>query len=167
MSLYAFVILFIGDDQKIVGIDQKIENFFVQLELVNQLAKAKQSTNKMSTRAMSPFIAFCNSRRKELAAANPNANFGEIGMVLGMIWKSMTQSEKDAFMEKWNSQQTTVASGTSSSEPEVRSSVKEARAQPSRDQQPVVVSSEPEVRQSARLRNKRLGLNFWGGKINK
>jgi hypothetical protein len=120
----------------------------------------------MSTRAVSPFIVFCNSKRGELAAAYPKAEFGEIGVKLAVLWKSMSQSERDEYADKWRGQQTVVASRTNSSEPEVRSSAKKARAQPSRNQT-VVVSSEPEVRRSARLRNKSLGLNFWGGKINK
>jgi len=95
----------------------------------------------MSTRAVSPFIVFCNSKRGELQAANPKAEFGEIGVKLAVLWKSMSQSERDEYADKWRGQQTVVASRTR--------------------------SSEPEVRRSARLRNKSLGLNFWGGKINK
>jgi hypothetical protein len=101
---------------------------------MNQVKSTSESyvINKMSTRPVSPFIAFCLARRSELQAANPNANYGEIGMVLTALWKSKTQSEKDAY------------------------------AQPSSAPAPV-----PELRRSGRLRNKRLGLNFWGSKINK
>jgi hypothetical protein len=93
----------------------------------------------MSTRPVSPFIAFCNSRRDEVKAANPNAEFGKIGMLLSTLWKNMSQSEKDAY------------------------------AQPRKAPEPVPapVQNEPELRRSSRVRNKNLGLNFWGNKINK
>jgi hypothetical protein len=91
----------------------------------------------MSTRAVSPFIAFCKSKRDEVKAANPKAEFGKIGMLLSTLWKSMSQSEKDAY------------------------------AEPRCRQQNFVAANEPELRRSSRLRNKRLGLNFWGCKINK
>jgi hypothetical protein len=92
----------------------------------------------MSTRAVSPFIVFCNSKRGELAAAYPKTNFGEIGVKLAVLWKSMSDSERRAYAEPRND---VVAS--------------------------TACSSEPELRRSSRLRNKRLGLDFWGRKINK
>jgi HMG (high mobility group) box len=93
----------------------------------------------MYTRAVSPFIVFCNSRRAELKAANPGANYGEIAMVLSLLWKSMSQSEKDAY----------------------------AQPRKAPESVPVPAQTEPELRRSSRLRNKNLGLNFWGLKIKK
>ena len=91
----------------------------------------------MSTRPVNPFIAFCNAKRDEVRAANPTAAFGDMGKLFATLWKSMSQNEKDAY------------------------------AEPRCSQQNVVAASEPELRRSSRLRNKRLDLNFWGCKINK
>jgi hypothetical protein len=91
----------------------------------------------MSTRAVSPFIVFCNSRRDEVKAANPNAAVGDIARLLAELWKNTQRSEKEAY-EK-----------------------------PRKAPEPVPAQNEPELRRSSRLRNKNLGLNFWGNKINK
>ena len=94
----------------------------------------------MSTRAVSPFIVFCMSKRGELQAANPKAEFGEIGVKLAVLWKSMSQSERDEYADKWRGQQNDVVASRTR-------------------------SSEPELRRSSRLRNKRLGINFCGRKM--
>ena len=89
------------------------------------LSESYKSINKMST---NPFIKFCQEKRDEVKAANPNANFGDIGMILASLWKEMNQIERTPRVES-------------------RSQVTEA---------------DPGLRRSARVRNKRLGLNFWG-----
>jgi hypothetical protein len=89
----------------------------------------------MSKRAVSPFIAFCNAKRDDFKAANPNADFCDISVLLAIRWKEMSNSERKSYVEK--------------------------RATP----EPVV--AEPELRRSSRLRNNRLGLDFWGLKIKK
>ncbi|NBO25005.1 MAG: hypothetical protein EBU93_07235 [Chlamydiae bacterium] len=94
------------------------------------LSESYKSINKMST---SPFIKFCQEKRDEVKAANPNANFGDVGMILASLWKEMNQIERKMRVEP-------------------RSQVTEA---------------ESGLRRSARLRNKRLGLNFWGFKLKK
>lgn len=53
----------------------------------------------MSTRAISPFIAFCHIKRDEVKAANPTAGFGDMGRLLAVIWKEMSQSEKMIYAE--------------------------------------------------------------------
>lgn len=80
-----------------------------------------------------PFIKFCQEKREEVKAANPNANFGDIGMILASLWKEMNQIEKTT------------------------------RVEPRRQ----VTEPDSGLRRSARLRNKRLGLNFWGLKLKK
>ena len=81
----------------------------------------------------SPFIKFCQEKRDEVKAANPNANLGDIGMILASMWKEMNQTERTTRVEP--------------------------RSQ--------VTESDSGLRRSARLRNKRLGLNFWGLKLKK
>ena len=75
-----------------------------------------------------PFIKFCHEKRDEVKAANPNANFGDIGMILASLWKEMNQIERTTRVKS-------------------RRQVSEA---------------DSGLRRSARLRNKRLGLDFWG-----
>jgi len=87
-------------------------------------------------RRSSPFIAFCNAKRDEVKAANPTAQFGEMGRLLFTLWEGLTESEKAMYMAP-SSCNVSVPANT----------------------------SEPGLRRSSRLRNKRLGLNFWGSKM--
>ena len=89
------------------------------------------------SRPVPPFIAFCHANRAEVKAANPKANFGDIALILTSLWKEMNESKKAEYVHPRPVQVVAPAPAT-----------------------------EPEVRRSARLRNKRLGLNFWGCKIN-
>ena len=86
-------------------------------------------------RAVSPFIAFCKAKRDEVKAANPTAKFGDMSKLLSALWKELSENEKMAYV---NSHQTVDKNNK---------------------------DNEPELRRSARLRNKRLGLNFWGNKL--
>ena len=88
--------------------------------------------NKMCT---SPFIKFCQEKRDIVKAVNPNANCGDIGMILASMWKEMNQIERTTRVEP-------------------RSQVPESE-------------SDSGLRRSARLRNKHLGVNFWGLKLKK
>jgi hypothetical protein len=85
----------------------------------------------------SPYIAFCRAKREEVKIANPTANFGDAARILSAIWKDMSESEKAAYTKVFHHVDT--------------------RRSP---------TNEPGVRRSARLRNKQLGLDFWGLKIN-
>jgi hypothetical protein len=85
-----------------------------------------------STNTTSPFIAFCNAKRAEVKAANPNANFGDIARLLSVAWKELNETKKSAYKAPHKNNES---------------------------------ESEPGLRRSSRLRNKRLGLNFWGTKI--
>jgi len=102
----------------------------------------------MSRITMSPFIVFCNKHRDEIRAANPNVQFGEIARLLSTRWKETSQFERMAYV--------------------VPSSVRANAILPRETRSASAPTpSEPEVRRSSRLRNKRLGLDFWGLKINK
>jgi len=68
--------------------------------------------------------------RDEVKAANPTAEFGEMGRLLRARWNNMNETEKASY-----------AVG--------------------RESEPC----ESGLRRSSRLRNKRLGLNFWGLKL--
>jgi len=96
-----------------------------------------------STRSTSPFIVFCKENRDAVKAANPTASFGDTAKLLSNIWKDMKRSEQEAYSESRN-----VNLGES------------------RTQVNVPTSDQP-LRRSSRLRNKRLGLDFWGLKLKK
>lgn len=85
----------------------------------------------------SAYIAFCKVNRDEVKAANPGAQFGDMGRLLRARWNKMSDREKAVYSKP---RQVQVDSSTN-------------------------VQSEHGVRRSSRLRNKRLGLDFWGLKI--
>jgi len=111
----------------------KIENFFGQLRM-GKTKRNQRNINIMSSyvkRPMSPYIAFCHARRDELRAANPTANFGDIAKILAALWKSKTQSERDAYAN---------VAQTAADKMVTRES-----------------TNEPVLRRSSRLRNQQLG----------
>lgn len=83
----------------------------------------------------SAYISFCKAKRAEVKATNPNIAFGYTSPILFQLWNELSESEKSMYGAPHNSNK------NNESEPE------------------------PGVRRSQRLRNKRLGLNFWGIKI--
>jgi hypothetical protein len=85
--------------------------------------------------ASAPYIEFCKAKRDEVRASNPTAKFGDMGRLLLAIWKEMSESEKAAYANI--------------------------------DENNVVASNQCEqgLRRSSRLRNKRLGINFFGNKL--
>jgi hypothetical protein len=86
----------------------------------------------MSRQTVSPFIEFCKANREEVKAANPTANFGDMGRLLKVRWDELNEAKKSAYQVK---------------KPDT--------------------SDEPGLRRSSRLRNQRLGLDFWGLKLKK
>jgi HMG (high mobility group) box len=95
----------------------------------------------MSKPTVSPFIAFCKANRDEVKAANPTSEFGEMGRLLWSLWNQLSDSEKAVYSEPRGSRDT---SGNQVHTPPI----------------------EAGIRRSSRLRNKRLGLDFWGLKKN-
>jgi len=84
---------------------------------------------------MTPFIAFCYAKRDEVRAANPMARFGDMSRLLSARWKELSESEKSAYAVPRNSHKNDGF---------------------------VISNEDSGLRRSSRLRNKRLGLNFWG-----
>ena len=83
----------------------------------------------------SPFIEFCYANRDAVKAENPTAKFGEIGKLLSARWIELKAAEKAVYSDAPNPIRVEVA------------------------------EQEPELRRSSRLRNKRLGRDFWGLKL--
>jgi hypothetical protein len=88
-----------------------------------------------TTRSVYPFIAFCKAKRDYIKEANPTAELGDMGRLLSAAWKELSDSEKELYAV--NHKNYAVESS----------------------------QCESGLRRSARLRNKRLGLNFWGLKL--
>jgi len=65
-----------------------------------KVAKAAKSTGEKSKRVASPYILFCSDKREEVKKANPAATFGELGKLLGGLWKNTDQKTKDAYKTK-------------------------------------------------------------------
>ena len=62
--------------------------------------KAKKTTSKKEDkpkRAPSAYILFCQAKRPSVVKENPDASFGELGKLLGEMWKSVTAKEKTKF----------------------------------------------------------------------
>jgi hypothetical protein len=86
-------------------------------------------------RPISPFIAFCKANRDEIKAANPSAELGYTGRMLSASWKELSESEKAVYAT--NHTNYIVASN----------------------------QCEPGLRRSSRLKNERLGVDFFGIKL--
>jgi hypothetical protein len=68
--------------------------------LADMWKETKRSEEPPQPKTKAPvflYIAFCNSRRAEIAAANPTATYAEIATVLTVMWKSLSESEKAAY----------------------------------------------------------------------
>ena len=85
------------------------------------------------------YLAFCVANREEVKAANPSAEVGDMGRLLRTRCNMLSESEK-AMYDK----------------PRVEIQM-DLNNEPTQDNEPNQV-----LRRSSRLRNKRLGLNFWG-----
>ena len=49
--------------------------------------------------APTPYIIFCKQKRAAVQAANPNATFGQMGVILGTIWRQMSEEEKTPYVK--------------------------------------------------------------------
>ena len=117
---------------------------FTDIRVIAALSKACAEASESWLNTKKPlfaFIDFCNANRHTVKKSNPTATWVESQMVLENVWKGMSESEKSVYYET--------------------------------EDNALILScfwkekNESELRRSSRLRNKRLGLNFWGLKINK
>lgn len=88
----------------------------------------------------SAYISFCKAKLDEVKAANPTVAVGFTSPILFRLWNELSESEKSAYGDPHSSNKHNSNKNNES-------------------------ESEPSLRRSSRLRNKRLGLNFWGTKI--
>jgi hypothetical protein len=90
--------------------------------------------------SLSAYIAFCEANRDDVKAI-PRIKSGDIDPFLKSMWKHMEESERAVYRNPNRIRSSTL---------KIRSSTP---------------TNELGLRRSGRLRNKRLGLNFWGVKL--
>jgi hypothetical protein len=93
----------------------------------------------------SAYIAFCKENREAVKAANPNAKFGDMGRLFLARWNEMSAEERSVY--------TNPKSNTQGNDESLHVETE--------------IPSEVGLRRSSRLRNKSMGLDFWGLKIKK
>ena len=84
-------------------------------------------TNKKSrdkTNMPSAFIQFSNEKRAQVQAENPKAGFGEMGKLLGKMWKALSEEEKAKYV---------VSTGSSKKKKTVVKKSKDEEAEPKED----------------------------------
>jgi len=50
----------------------------------------------------SAYIVFCQAKRAEVKAANPDATFGELGKILGKMWGKLDEKQKVNSLHKFD-----------------------------------------------------------------
>jgi len=60
------------------------------------------STKERVKRAPSAYIIFCNEKREQVKRDHPGASFGEIGKILGQMWRGLSEREKEKYTKKSN-----------------------------------------------------------------
>jgi hypothetical protein len=53
---------------------------------------------------LNPYILFCKENRNRIKNENPTKNFIEISKIMGIIWRSLTDKEKDFYKKNKNDQ---------------------------------------------------------------
>ncbi|KAJ1847340.1 Non-histone chromosomal protein 6 [Coemansia sp. RSA 2611] len=51
-------------------------------------------------RALSAYMFFSQDRRAQVQEDNPNVTFGQIGKILGGLWKEMNEEQKKPYQDK-------------------------------------------------------------------
>jgi hypothetical protein len=60
-----------------------------------KVVKRKSAKKDGVKKAPSAYIIFCSEKRGDVKAANPEATFGELGKLLGKLWASMSEEQKE------------------------------------------------------------------------
>jgi len=78
--------------------DETIVNDLVKklLDTSFTSVKPKKDPNRVK-RAKSCYLFFCDEKRKEVQLANPGKNMGDISKLLGLLWKDVTDEEKQKY----------------------------------------------------------------------
>ena len=61
--------------------------------------KAKKDPNRVK-KAKSSYFFFCDDKRKEVQLANPGKGMGEISKCLGLLWKAISEEDKQKYSDQ-------------------------------------------------------------------
>ncbi|KAJ2695944.1 Non-histone chromosomal protein 6 [Coemansia sp. IMI 203386] len=102
------------------GVESKQQYYITMASLPKDAPKAKDVTSELDTRcnfiavdgvrmrkdpnapkrALSAYVFFSQANRKTVKDDNPEASFGNIGKLLGDMWKGMSDKEKAPFVKQ-------------------------------------------------------------------
>ena len=51
-------------------------------------------------RGLSAYMFFCQEQRPEVAKKHPEMKFGELGKMLGEMWRALDESKKEPYKQK-------------------------------------------------------------------
>ncbi|TYJ52251.1 hypothetical protein B9479_007157 [Cryptococcus floricola] len=63
-------------------------------------AKREKKDPNKPKRALSAYMFFVQDYRERIKTENPDATFGDVGKLLGLKWKEMSDSEKEPYNKK-------------------------------------------------------------------
>lgn len=69
--------------------NNKIDDEYIKLK-ENKIEKPK-------SRRKSPYIKFCEKTRPQLKLDNPGIPFGQIGILIGKMWNSLTNEQRQEY----------------------------------------------------------------------
>ncbi|KAJ1815427.1 Non-histone chromosomal protein 6 [Coemansia sp. RSA 2599] len=72
----------------------------VESARVAKKAKRAKKDPNAPKRALSAYMFFSQAKRQVVKDENPNASFGNIGKLLGDMWKSMSDKEKAPYVKQ-------------------------------------------------------------------
>jgi len=62
------------------------------------MPRRKRDSDKPK-RPLTAYMLFCQDKRQEIKASNPNVSFGEIGKLLGRAWQQLTPDDRKPYEE--------------------------------------------------------------------
>ena len=68
----------------------------------NQLPVSQPISQPRVVRASSPYIIFVTTMREQVKNEYPNASFGELGQIMGQMWASMSDQQKQPYVDQSN-----------------------------------------------------------------
>lgn len=85
-----------SEEKKSAAAEEKPAAAEEEKEKVEEDDKPKKASKKATKkkRPVSAYIQFCNANRDKVKASNPKATFGELGKLLGQMWRQQKKTSK-------------------------------------------------------------------------